>query len=201
MGREVVCTCEWEAQRIQVKALLEPPELILRGEVRRRIPFSQIQQLRASDDRLRFVFEGESYALELGSKLALKWLQAIQTPPPSLAKKLGISQDTVVRTVGAVDDSALEEALSCAKAISDKNADMIVARVDTREDLARTLGATAKQLAARTPIWLIYRKGRGHSLSENDVRSMGLAAGVVDTKVAAVSSKLTGLRFVKRRDA
>jgi hypothetical protein len=54
-------------------------------------------------------------------------------------------------------------------------------------------------LAARVPIWFIYPKGKGHALSENDVRSAGLAAGIVDTKVAAVSPTLTGLRFVLRR--
>jgi hypothetical protein len=32
------------------------------------------------------------------------------------------------------------------------------------------------------------------------VRSTALATGIVDTKVAAVSSTLTGLRFVQRKN-
>jgi hypothetical protein len=32
------------------------------------------------------------------------------------------------------------------------------------------------------------------------VRSAGLAAGIVDVKVASVSPQLTGLKFMKRRN-
>jgi hypothetical protein len=49
------------------------------------------------------------------------------------------------------------------------------------------------------PIWIIYRKGPGHPISEANVRSTGLAAGIVDVKIATVSSVLTGLKFVKRK--
>ena len=118
-----------------------------------------------------------------------------------MPKKLGISGDTVVRLIGAVDDDALRAALSSAKAVAEKNADLIVARVNTPDELAQALRTTAKQLAARVPIWFIYPKGRGHALTENEVRSTGLAAGIVDTKVCAVSASLTGLRFVRRRQA
>jgi hypothetical protein len=54
-------------------------------------------------------------------------------------------------------------------------------------------------LQKRVPIWFIYPKGRGHALTENDVRATALAAGIVDTKVCAVSPTLTGLRFVRRK--
>jgi hypothetical protein len=131
--------------------------------------------------------------------LAGKWLTTLTTSPPSLAKKLGISADTVVRVVGPVDDDQLRAVLSEARAVADKDPDLILARVDTPEELATSLRTTAKQLAARIPIWFIYPKGKGHPLSENEVRSTALAAGIVDTKVAAVSPTLTALRFVRRR--
>jgi hypothetical protein len=54
-------------------------------------------------------------------------------------------------------------------------------------------------LAEGVPIWFIYRKGPGHALNENLVRSRALDVGIVDTKVSAVSRDLTALRFVKRR--
>jgi hypothetical protein len=183
-----------------VKALLEPPELILRGGFRRRFPFSQLTSIRAIGAILRFEFEGEAFALTLGGDLPARWARTLTTPPPTLAKKLGISKDTVVRMVGAVDDDALRSALAEAKAVGDDGAELILARVNTARELADALRVSAKQLAARVPIWLIYPKGKGHALSENDVRSAGLAAGVVDTKVAAVSPTLTALRFVRRRD-
>lgn len=40
MGREATCTCDWNGIQAEVKALIEPPELILRGAIRRRIPIA-----------------------------------------------------------------------------------------------------------------------------------------------------------------
>ncbi len=200
MGREFECSCEFNGSTYTVKALLEPPELILRGGLSRRLPFSRLTGIRADGAILRFECEVEAFALMLGGDLPGKWARALTTPPPTLAKKLGISQDTVVRMVGPVDDDALRSALAEAKAVADDGADLILARINTTSELADALRITAKQLAARVPIWFIYPKGKGHALNENDVRSTGLAAGVVDTKVAAVSPTLTALRFVRRRD-
>lgn len=201
MGREAECECAWNGGRYRVKALLEPPDLILRGEIRRRLPFAELKQIRAGGETLHFVAGEETFALALGSALAQKWVKALTTPPPTLAGKLGISGESVVRLIGNADDDALRVALSSARAVAEKDADLIVARVNTPDELAQALRTTAKQLAARVPIWFIYPKGRGHALTENEVRSTGLAAGIVDTKVCAVSATLTGLRFVRRRQA
>lgn len=200
MGRESECSCECNGSTYPVKALLEPPELILRGGLRRRLPFSRLTGIRADGAILRFECEDETFALMLGGDLPGRWARVLTAPPPTLAKKLGISQDTVVRIVGAVDDEALRLALAAAKAVGDDGADLILARVNSTREIADALRGSAKQLAARVPIWFIYPKGKGHALNENDVRSAGLAAGVVDTKVAAVSPTLTALRFVRRRD-
>jgi hypothetical protein len=200
MGRESECSCECNGSTYPVKALLEPPELILRGRLRRRLPFSRLTGIRADGAILRFECEGQVFALMLGGDLPSRWARVLTTPPPTLAKKLGISEDTVVRIVGAVDDEALRSALAEAKAVADDGADLILARVNTTGELADALHVSAKELAARVPIWFIYPKGKGHALTENDVRSTGLAAGIVDTKVAAVSPTLTALRFVRRRD-
>jgi len=40
MGREATCACDWGGAKTEVKALLEPPELILRGSLRNRIPIA-----------------------------------------------------------------------------------------------------------------------------------------------------------------
>jgi hypothetical protein len=200
MGREAECECEWNGARSRVKALIEPPDLILRGEIRRRLPFVELKQIRADGEQLHFAAGDETFALVLGDAMARKWVKALTTAPPSLAKKLGISGDTIVRMIGAVDDDALRATLSSAKTVAEKNAELILARVNTPEELAKALRTAAKQLAARVPIWFIYPKGLGQALTENDVRSTALAAGVVDTKVCAVSPSLTGLRFVRRRE-
>ena len=200
MGREAECVCECNGARSRVKALLEPPDLILRGQIRRRIPFSELKQIRADGELLRFTCGADWFALGVGSAMAEKWARALTTPPPSLAKKLGISADCAVRMIGAADDDTLRAALTTARGVADQGADLILARVNTPAEVASALRAAAKQLEARVPIWFIYPKGPGHALTENDVRATALAAGIVDTKVCAISPALTGLRFVRRRD-
>jgi hypothetical protein len=200
MGREADCTCNWNGTTARVKALVEPPELILRGGMKHRIPFAEMRQVRADGECLRFDYRDWSVSLELGSGLAAKWVQYLTATPPTLAKKLGITADTVVRMVGKVDDEAILAALAAAQSTSGTGpGDLILARVNTPAELSRALKLTAEQLDRGIPIWLIYPKGKGHALTENDVRFTALATGIVDTKVAAVSSKLTALRFVKRR--
>ena len=200
MGREAECACDWNGTSVRVKALVEPPELILRGGLKHRIPFTAIENVRADDNLLRFEARGVRVSLDLGSALASKWVQYLTAPPPSLAKKLGITSETVVRMVGKVDDESLMEALAIARSSAGSGpGDLILARVNTPQDLARALTVTADQLDRGVPIWFIYPKGKGHPLTENDVRFTALATGIVDNKVAAVSAKLTALRFVKRR--
>jgi hypothetical protein len=199
MGREAVCTCDWNGKKSTVKALLEPPELIIRGETRRRLPYSKLEKVKADGEILRFTFEGEGVALSLGSAMAAKWADALLKPPPTLAKKLGISSETIVRIIGPADYPTLKKALADAKAISQRKGDLIVARVDTPADLHSALMKAEAQLAAGVPIWFVYLKGPGHPLNENLVRTTALATGIVDTKIAAVSAEFSALRFVKRR--
>jgi len=179
--------------------LLEPPELILRGETRKRVPFAQMKGVRAEGDSLNFTVGGETVALLLGKTIAAKWVEALLKPPPTLVKKLGITAEMTVCMIGPSDDAALKAALAEAHAVSTKKGDLIMARVDTPADLKSALVKAADQLGAGVPIWFIYRKGPGHPLNENLVRTTALSAGIVDTKVAAVSAEFSALRFVKRR--
>lgn len=200
MGLEATCTCVWAGKRSTVKALIEPPELILRGELRKRVPIAKMQSIEAERDQLRFSVEGESVALLVGSDLAAKWADALLKPPPTLAKKLGISAEKTVWMVGPVDDEALKAALAEAKSVSESKGDLILARVDSMAELHSALMHAAGQLNTGIPIWFIYRKGPGLPLSENLVRTTALATGIVDTKVASVSDAFSALRFVKRRN-
>jgi hypothetical protein len=198
MGREAACTCIWAGIGAQVKALIEPPHLILRGGFRRRLPLAELRNVRADGDLLHFDFRQDSISLVLDNGLAAKWAQAITALPVTLAKKLGITPETCVRVLGIVDDDGLREALAVAQKASKNHGDLVLARVDVGRDVLRTLKATAPDLAAGKPIWFIYPKGSGHMMTEADLRAIVLPTGLVDTKVAAVSQRLTALRFVKR---
>jgi hypothetical protein len=208
MGREASCICEWNGETARVKVLLEPPELILRGEIKRRIAIASLKQIAARGARLDFRVDGESYSLEMGEAQAAKWAQALLKPPPTLAQKLGITSGSAVRVIGTVDDDALSEALAEAHTVTRGAVHVIIARVDTSAQVADAWKKAATQVENGAALWMIYPKGRmiypkgrGHSTNETTVREAGLAAGFVDVKVASVSAQLTGLKFVRRKNA
>jgi hypothetical protein len=205
MGQEASCLCDWNgpATRVEaarVKALLEAPELILRGEIKRRIPFAAMKQVAAIGSRLRFGFEDESFSLELGKLQAAKWAQTFLKPPPTLAKKLGLLPGCAVRVLGTIDDEALRGALEGTRPVTRGEVDVIIARVSTPAQIADAWKKAAAQVAGGAALWMVYPKGRGHAIDETAVRDAGLAAGFVDVKVAAVSAALTGLKFVRRKN-
>lgn len=194
MGREATCKCDWGGTVAEVKALLESRELILRGGLRKRVPFDELKNLKVKTDRLCFTVDGEEVQLFLGIS-AEKWALAIKTPPPSLARKLGITNKTVVRTIGSMDDDTLKSALAEAARISASESDLIVARVDSPEDVEAALREAKAQLLQGVPIWMVYAKGPGQALNEAAIRTTMRSNGMMDTKVASVSAKLTALRF------
>jgi hypothetical protein len=199
MGREAICKCDWAGVTAEVKVLLEPNEMIVRGDIRKRVPRTELQQVKVQSDRLCFTVGREPVQLFLGSTAAVSWARAIATPLPAVARKLGITDKTIVRTIGSVHDDALKSALAEAAQISERGADLIVAYVDTPESLRATLGEAKAQLLRGVPIWMVYAKGPGHSLNESSIRSLLRSNGMMDTKVASVSAELTALRFSLRK--
>jgi hypothetical protein len=198
MGREATCKCQWSGTTANVKALLESTELILRGEIRKRIPFTEIQSLKVQSDCLTFTVHGEPVSLSLGEAAATRWATTIKSPP-TLAHKLGITASTTVHVIGKVDDEALKTALAEAGKTSTRKGNLIIARVDTPEALHAALPKSSAALLEGAPLWVVYPKGPGHKINETLVRSTLLANNLVDTKVAAVSPRLTALRFNHRK--
>ena len=199
MGREAACTCDWAGTVAEVKALLETNELILRGEIRRRVPFSEMQRVKVQADCLCFRVGREAVQLVLGASAAAKWAAIITSPPPSLARKLGITEKTVVRTIGVVENDELNTALAEAVRIAEKGADLIVACVDSPEALRAAFKQARSALVKGVPIWMVYAKGPGHPLNEEAIRDFLRGNGMMDTKVASVSNRQTALRFNLRR--
>jgi len=200
MGQEAECICKSGDIAFTVRALLESAELILRGGMPRRIPFGDMQRVRVEGENLSFSFGEDSISLTLGNNRAAKWAQAILSPPPTLAKKLGITPQTTAQVLGPIDDPVLRAALDEAKEISATRGDLILLRVDSPHGLAAALEQLSEQLAHGVPLWVIYPKGKGHQIDESTVRASVKAQGMTDTKVAAVSSSLTALRFNKRKN-
>lgn len=122
-------------------------------------------------------------------------------PAPTLAKKLGIALHTKIKVIGQVDDEVLRSALAEGQIVAHGQAGVIIARVNNRRELESAFERSLKLVLSGAHLWIVYQKGKGHAINENDVRETGLAAGIVDVKIAAVSDLLTGLKFVKRRTA
>jgi len=195
MGREATCRCKWGAEEGDCKVLLEGRELILRSGIRRRVSLSAISSVAVRGSNLVFTVGPDRVELRLGVDAAQRWAKAIQTPPPSLAAKLGISRATRLSVVGDIESEELKEALAEAAPASEKEVDLVLLCVNSQSELQQCF-------AARTytsPLWIVYPKGAKSEVKESGLRDLLRSRGFIDTKVASVSARLTALRFVKRK--
>jgi hypothetical protein len=79
--------------------------------------------------------------------------------------------------------------------------DVVVCFVERAADLNRQFDRLAGKLAQNGMLWIAWPKrasGRQTDLTENVVRDIGLAAGLVDVKVCAIDETWSGLKFVIR---
>ena len=70
-----------------------------------------------------------------------------------------------------------------------------------RRELQRRFAALARALAPARMLWISWPKkssGVTTDLTEDVIRAIGLAHGLVDVKVAAVDEVWSGLKFVRR---
>ena len=193
MGREATCQAQVGAEAVTVKALLETQALMLRGGLRRRWPLSALQQLQVADQALQFHADGETVRLQLGAAEAGRWLLKIQTPPPSLAAKLGLGPAAPVWLFGPADDAALAQALAGATTNDPAAATQMLAVVLSAADLEAALQVHAG--LACPGLWLVHAKGRGAALGDTAIRAQLRERGYADNKTCAVSDSLTATRW------
>src|SRR5687768_8032231 len=103
MGQEARCLARIGERVVEVKALLESDELILRGEHRARLPFSGLDVVEAADGQLTLQQNGEAIVLELGAA-AERWAAKIRHPP-TLLDKLGVTAGQSIAVVDLRDAS------------------------------------------------------------------------------------------------
>jgi hypothetical protein len=79
--------------------------------------------------------------------------------------------------------------------------DLIQFFTNERQELERRFAALARALAPAGMLWISWPKkasGVATDLTEDVIRVIGLAHGLVDVKVAAVDDVWSGLKFVRR---
>ena len=121
-----------------------------------------------------------------------------------LIKKLGIKSGTNVAFVSAPPDYASELDLPADVIVnsrSSKPLDFAQLFVKRKTELKRKFSEYAQRLNSSGILWVSWPKkssGVSTDLSENVVREIGLAAGLVDVKICAVDEVWSGLKFVFR---
>jgi hypothetical protein len=123
----------------------------------------------------------------------------------SLVKKLGFQPNMRAALLGAPDGfeeqlGELPEGVELETRMSPQTK-MAIWFVRSLRELADT-----DYLSARLPggasVWIVYPKQTSRfkvDFTQNDVRGLGLAAGLVDYKICAVDSDWTGLKFTRKR--
>src|SRR5688500_312495 len=101
MGNEARCRVEIDGQSADAKALLETDELIVRGDLRAKIPFRDAQDVAARDGVLHLRWSGKQVSIHLGAD-APKWAEKIRNPK-SVADKLGLKPNQVISLTGTLD--------------------------------------------------------------------------------------------------
>jgi hypothetical protein len=122
-----------------------------------------------------------------------------------LVRKLGIKAGARLGLLGA--PSGFDETLGelppgvAVRRLRRGPLDVIVSFHTRRRELERTFGRLRDSLAHTGGLWIAWPKrasGVETDLTENVVRELGLAAGLVDNKVCAIDEVWSGLRFVYR---
>jgi hypothetical protein len=99
--------------------------------------------------------------------------------------------------------TALKDSLSGCRLIKDGRAELDFAMmfIKSQVEVEEQFPKLARRLAPGGMLWVNWPKktsGVVTDLNENDVRRIGLTAGLVDVKVCAVSEVWSGLKFVIR---
>jgi hypothetical protein len=97
----------------------------------------------------------------------------------------------------------LKALLATCEIVADAKAPLDFAMLFTKSkaELAQEFKRISKSLTPAGMLWVSWPKkssGVATDLDENIVREIGLAAGLVDVKVCAVTDIWSGLKFVRR---
>jgi hypothetical protein len=117
----------------------------------------------------------------------------------SLFDKLGVRAEHRIGLVGKHDAAFVRELdVRLAKSASPRlraRYDIIFLKVDRIEDLDG-IASAAEHLEMHGMLWIFHPKGGGASPHDSEVRTAGIAAGLVDNKISAYSETHTATRYV-----
>jgi hypothetical protein len=122
-----------------------------------------------------------------------------------LPKKLGIKDGFCVSFFAPPSDVMSELKASLAGCKLNQNGkvplDFAMIFTKSKSELSKEFKRVSKALAPAGMLWISWPKkssGVATDITENIVRDIGLAIGLVDVKVCAVTDIWSGLKFVRR---
>lgn len=126
----------------------------------------------------------------------------------TLVEKLGIKEDATIAIINAPKDyeatlGKLPHDVKQKYAIDSTTFDLIQYFSRSQEDLNMQFPKLKQAISKIGMLWISWPKGAycnfvGSDLTENIIRDIGLANGLVDVKVIAVNENWSGLKFVYR---
>jgi CheY-like chemotaxis protein len=168
--------------------------------------------------RVRGLLPDAVYTDWSGIRDALR--QAIRNPPTDpavpdvmagytgrpLPKKLGIRSGSTVALLGAPPGfeqklAPLPENVRLQKQARGP-ASLILLFAKSRADLDRRFHTALRALAEGAGLWIIWPKQASRvptDLTQNSVRALGLASGLIDYKICSIDDTWSGLLFTRRR--
>jgi len=197
LGKEAVCAVRVNGRAAMGKAHLDSTQLTVSGELRLCVPFAEISRVEATDGILRFAWNDDIVALELGAAAAPKWAHAI-LHPKSRIEKLGITTGLRVCELGCEPDFCAELTATLGAAPAKQlrgRFDAIFVAIAEPRDLAAA-GSLREHLEPAGALWLLYLKGRGAPVSESAVREAMRTTGLVELKVVGFSPTHTAVKWV-----
>ncbi len=127
-------------------------------------------------------YSGTPLPKKLGIKPGVQ-VRLVNIPPEVQAE---LSAELAARQIGGNGKSAIDFAMLFTK---------------SRKELTTEFKLIAKSLTPAGMLWVSWPKkssGVTTDLDENAIRNIGLAEGLVDVKVCAVTEIWSGLKFVRR---
>ena len=124
-----------------------------------------------------------------------------------LAKKLGVTDETTIHTIGAPENyRALLAPLPEGARVSPRvtgNPRFVHVFTKSRAELERRLEQLRDVLAQDGVLWISWPKKSAKidtDITEDTIRALALPRGFVDVKVCAVDATWSGLKLVIRRE-
>lgn len=198
MGREAKVEYADAKERALVKVHLDSAALELTGGKKLKLALASVKSATVDGDLLKIAAGGTKFSLALGAKEAEAWRKKILNPP-SLSDKLGFKPDKSIALIGEVPPEIAAAAKTAKAAAAAKLPKTIAADIAAlmlapgKEE--QLIVASAKALAPKSALWLVYEKGR--AVNGDHVIALARKAGLKDTKVARVSDTHAALRFIK----